>query len=176
MLLRDDVVLRQHLKGSLLTILGTLDDLNSQDAESFVKWTSKKAAIYKKALSEEPFPNLPNNMTRGDIVLCDLGINIPPEFSDLSGRHFVVFWKQQGHCAIIIPITSKKPVSKNSSTISIGKVDGLKSEENYVKLDSIRSVSLRRLSRISGTRDGKIHSEIVKAIVIDGIRRELLCD
>ena len=97
-ILKNSLNERQRLKGDLATILGELDDLNVEDAREFVKWTCKKAMLYRKAILHSPYTNLPTNMQRGDIVLCDLGINIPPEFSDKeTGRHFVVFWAQQLH-------------------------------------------------------------------------------
>lgn len=153
---------RQRLKGDLATILGELDELCVDDAKAFVKWTCKKAKLYKKAMLSIPFSDLPIDMQRGDIVLCDLGINIPPEFSDMeTGKHFVVFWAQQGHNAIVIPITQKAPPEKNRFTISVGQISGLPSQQNYIKLDSLRSVSLYRLSRILGKANGKLHSERV---------------
>lgn len=159
---KDNILLRQHAKGDLSTILGVLDELNSNDAIAFIKWTSKKAHLFKDALLNIPYTNLPHDMARGDIVLCDLGINIPHEFSDMNtGKHFVIFWVQQGHNVVIIPITSKCSEECNPFLIPIGKIPGLPQKYNYAKLDSIRSVSLRRISRISGLKNGKIHCDEV---------------
>lgn len=170
--LKDSQTLRQKLKGDLATLLGTLDDLDVEDAQAFVKWTCKKANIYRKALIENTFSNLPENMCQGDIVLCDLGVNIPPEFSDIrTGKHFVIYWAQQGHNVIVIPITRKCHDSNNDFLIPIGKIDGLSDEENYIKLDSIRSVSLHRISRISGNKAGKIHSDIIVNIVKENMKK-----
>lgn len=128
-ILKNSLNERQRLKGDLATILGELDDLNVEDAREFVKWTCKKAMLYRKAILHSPYTNLPTNMQRGDIVLCDLGINIPPEFSDKeTGRHFVVFWAQQGHNAIVIPITQEQPPTENVFTIPIGGITGLPSQ------------------------------------------------
>lgn len=148
------------MKGYLATILDELDDLDVEDAREFIKWTCKKASLYKKAILHTPYINLPINMQRGDIVLCDLGINIPPEFSDQgTGKHFVMFWAQQGHNAIVIPITQEQPPQENIFTIPVGRILGLPSENNYVKLDAIRSVSLRRILRVGGKAEGKLYSE-----------------
>lgn len=163
---------RQQLKGDLASILGELDELEEDDARAFIKWTCKKAKLYKKAILCCPYSDLPRDMQRGDIVMCDLGINIPPEFSDRgTGKHFVVFWTQQGHNAIVIPITQKRPSESNVFTISIGDIPGLPNLQNYVKLDALRSVSLRRISRVYGETDGKLHSEKIVKIVKENMEK-----
>ena len=160
MQLKDDMIRRQHLKGDLSTILGILDFANCEDAEDFIKWMSKKAQMYQTASSPESHLRLPSNLVRGDIVMCDFGINIRPEFSDKGGRkHFAMFWSQQGHNAIVIPITTKFPGDQNKHTVPIGSINGFSEKENYIKIDSIRSVSLYRLSRIAGHRNGKIAAQ-----------------
>lgn len=165
-ILKDLPVQRQKLKGDLATILSELDELNEDDAKAFIKWTCKKAKLYKKAVLHLPYSDLPTNMQRGDIVLCDFGINIFPEFSDKgTGKHFAVFWAQQGHSVIVIPITQRHPSADNIFTIPIGEVLGLPNQHNYIKLDAIRAVSLRRISRISGTAEGKLRSEKVVRII-----------
>ncbi len=161
MILKEDIKTRQKAKGDIATILGILDDLPSDDAVAFIKWMSRKASMYRDAILYASYPILPENMQRGDIVLCDLGVNIPHEFSDReTGKHFVLFWAQQGHNAIVIPITSKRAEENNQFIVSIGAVAGLPEDENYVKLDAIRSVSLRRISRIHGFSSGKTHSDV----------------
>lgn len=170
--LKDSLTQRQQLKGDLATILGELDELEEDDARAFIKWTCKKAKLYKKSILCLSYSNLPTDMRRGDIVMCDLGVNIPPEFSDRgTGKHFVVFWAQQGHNAIVIPITQKHPSESNIFTISIGEVSGLPNYENYIKLDAVRSVSLRRISRVYGVAGGKLHSEKVVEIAKENIEK-----
>lgn len=159
-ILKNDISTRRRLKGDLSTILGTLDEINSTEAVAFIKWMSKKAQLYKDAILDKPYSSLPKDIQRGDIVLCDLGINIPHEFSDKNtGKHFVMVWCQQGHNVLVIPITSKSSNNKNPYVIPIGKISGLPNMCNFAKLDALRSVSLRRLSPISGFCNGKIHSE-----------------
>ena len=171
-ILKDLPTQRQRLKGDLATIIGELDELSVDDARAFIKWTCKKAKLYKKAILHRPYTDLPTNMQRGDIVLCDLGINVPPEFSDSgTGKHFVVFWAQQGHNAIVIPITQKRPPANNIFTIPVGEVSGLPNHQNYVKLDALRAVSLHRISRVFGEAEGKFHSERIVKIVTENFEK-----
>lgn len=162
-LLKNNLKVRNKLKGEFSTILGELDEIDENDAIDFIKWMGKKCKIYCKALLNKPYPVLPNKMSRGDIVLCDLGINIPPEFSDKNtGKHFVVVWLQQGHNIVVIPITQKKPPYSNKYVIDIGRISGISAETNYARLDSICSVSLRRISRVCGTPNGKLTSTLIR--------------
>ena len=175
-ILKDSPSQRQRLKGDLATIIGELDELSADDASAFIKWTCKKAKLYKKAILHLPYPELPTDMQRGDIVLCDLGINVPPEFSDRgTGKHFVVFWVQQGHNAIVIPITQRPPSANNIFTIPVGEVPGLPNQQNFVKLDALRSVSLYRISRIFGEAEGKFHSERIVEIVTENFKKLFFC-
>ena len=175
-LLKSDNLRRQKLKGDLATVLGILDDIDSADAELFIKWMRLKTQLFCDAVSNKPYHNLPNNLKRGDIVLCDLGINIPPEFSDKkTGKHFVVFWAQQGHNAVVIPIT-KKANEQNKYTVLLGAIEGLPEKENYIKLDAIRSVSLRRISRVTGSRNGKISVEHIVPVIKDAIIKHFVDD
>lgn len=174
--LKYDTLRRQKLKGDLATVLGILDDIDSADAELFIKWMGRKAQLYSDAVSYKPYHNLPSDLKRGDIVLCDLGINIPPEFSDKNtGRHFVVFWAQQGHNAIVIPIT-KRVSDQNKYTILLGAIEGLPEKDNYIKLDAIRSVSLRRISRVAGFRNGKISGEHIIPVIKEAIIKYFVDD
>lgn len=156
-LLRDDFLTRERLKGSLATTLSNLDHLEAKDAQAFICWTMQKSKMYADSLLQKKYPTLPDNIQRGDIVLCSFGINIFPEFSDKeTGKHFGVVWAQQGHNFLIIPITQQAPHQANPYCIPLGPIPFLTAPCNYAKIDAIRSVSLRRVSRISGAASGKI--------------------
>lgn len=162
-LLKNDQNKRNELKGKLDTVFSNMLDLSVDKADLFITWCMDKSALYNKALLKKQYPKLPNNVQRGDIVMCELGINVPPEFgNDGTGRHFVIVWGQQGHNFIIIPITKQEPPKENVHTIKLGKITGMPAECNYAKLDAIRTVSIRRLGRISGQKDGKITNNDVR--------------
>lgn len=169
-LLRDDQSKRNELKGKLDTVFSNMLDLSVEKADLFIDWCMNKSALYNKALLYKQYPKLPNNIQRGDIVMCELGINVPPEFgNDGTGRHFVVVWSQQGHNFIVIPITKQEPPKENVHTIKLGKIDGMPAECNYAKLDAIRTVSIRRLGRVIGQKDGKIVNADVRAKINNAI-------
>ena len=170
-LLKDNQNKRNELKGKLDTVFSNMLDLTIEKAELFIDWCMDKSALYNKALLKKPYPKLPNNIGRGDIVMCELGINVPPEFgNDGTGRHFVVVWSQQGHNFVIIPITKQRPPESNVHTIELGSIDGMPAECNYAKLDAIRTVSIRRLGRVIGQPNGKI----VNADVREKINKAIL--
>lgn len=169
-LLKDDPNKRSELKGKLDTVFSNMLDLSTDKAQLFIDWCMDKSALYNKALLKKPYPKLPNNIERGDIVMCELGINVPPEFgNDGTGRHFVVVWSQQGHNFIVIPITKQKPPADNTHTIELGAISGMPAICNYAKLDAIRTVSIRRLGRVIGQKDGKIVNADVRAKINNAI-------
>lgn len=171
-LLRDDYKKRSELKGKLDTVFSNMLDLKTEKATLFVDWCMNKSVLYCDGLLKRGYPKLPNNVQRGDIVLCELGINVPPEFgNDGTGKHFVIVWAQQGHNFIVIPITKEEPPEKNVHTIRIGKISGMTADCNYAKFDAIRVVSIRRLCRVSGQKDGKIVDPNVRPIINEAIVR-----
>lgn len=156
-LTKEESQIRERLKGSLLTVLGNLDNLEISDALSFTEWMITKSRLYAEGLLRKRFQALPEEIHRGDIVLCAFGTNVFPEFSDKELKHhFAIVWVQQGYNFIVIPITQKQPSKPNPFLIPLGKIPHLPAICNYAKLDAIRSVSLRRIARISGQPDGKI--------------------
>lgn len=160
--LKNNISLRNRLKGNLSTLLDNLDDIEDNKAERFVKWCQEKSSYYRDGILKNRYNPLPNSMKRGDIVMCELGINVPPEFgNDGTGNHFVIIWGQQGHNMIVIPTTKQKPPTSNIYTIELGVIDGLPPVVTYAKLDAIREVSLRRISRVFGATDGKIYNDAV---------------
>lgn len=171
-LLRDDIAKRNELKGKLDTVFSNMLDLRTEKADLFIDWCMNKSVLYRDALLKNKYPKLPNNIQRGDIVMCELGINVPPEFgNDGTGRHFVIVWSQQGHNFIIIPITKQAPPESNTHTIKLGKIDGMPADCNYAKFDAIRVVSIRRLGRVIGQKDGKIVSPDIKNKINDAMKK-----
>ncbi len=95
------------------------------------------------------FQRYPVNMKRGDIVLVQLGMNIFPELSDdNTGRHFGMIWAQQGQNFIVIPLT-KHSQTANRLSAELGIIPNMPNGViTYAKIDTIRSVSIRRLYKI----------------------------
>lgn len=159
-LLKDNQDLVNSIKGKLSNIPQILENVDEESAKMFVDWIHNKATLYKAEKMDEQYQPLPNKMERGDIVMCELGINVPPEFSNEgTGNHYVMIWGQQGHNFIVLPITKHCPPTSNIHTIKLGHIDGMPEETNYMKLDAIKSLSIRRLGRVFGQPDGKIKGQ-----------------
>lgn len=78
-LLRDDPNKRSELKGKLDTVFSNMLDLKTEKTTLCVDWCMSKSVLYCDGLLKRKYPKLPNNIQRGDIVLCESGINVPPE-------------------------------------------------------------------------------------------------
>ena len=171
-ILRYDKNKRAELRGKLDTVFSNMLDLDVNKASLFVNWCMDKSSMYRDGILKNKYQRLPDNIQHGDIVMCELGINVPPEFgNDGTGRHFVVVWAQQGHNFIVIPITKQAPPESNKHTIKIGKIKDMPAECNYAKFDAIMVVSIRRLGRVIGQKDGKIVDENVRSIINDGFMK-----
>jgi uncharacterized protein YifN (PemK superfamily) len=157
-ILKQDIEIRNSIKGKLASIVSELDEVESLDALKMIDWYLDKSKYYKKALNKERFQRLPDNMNKGDIVLVDYGININPEFGDNNTiYHFGLIWAQQGHNFIIIPLTKKEQPKSNKLGVNLGKIKGLpKNDDTYAKIDAIKSVSIRRIKRLKEQSSGKI--------------------
>lgn len=166
--LRDNRELRENCKIKLRAILDELDDVDENRAIEYCNWLHEKTQIFKKHCNNDSFPKLPENMEQGDIIKVRFGINLGSELSDTgenSKGHFAMFWCQQGQQVIVIPLTKTPQPKSNKLGIPLGVIDGLPKREKdgklidvvtYAKIDAVRSVHLRRISRISGVTKGKI--------------------
>lgn len=157
-LLKNNISMRNSIKGKLSTILSFIDEIDENIANDLVNWFIKQAEHYDKHINKKRFHKLPDNISRGDIVLADLGMNIHPELSDSgTDKHFVLIWGQQGQNFIVIPLTKHPQPAYNNYGVNLGKIAGLPTDnDTYAKIDAIRSISIRRIHRIKEQPNGKI--------------------
>lgn len=159
-------------KSKLMSIISELGEVEEESALEFISWCLEKSKYHKKHKLKEKLSGLPYKMQRGDIIKVDFGINIGDEFSDSgTGPHFAIYWEQNGFQIIVIPISAeeRKP-EKNDFAQNIGQIPGLpKGKDSYAKIDMIKSVSIRRISKIYGQKDGKIPLSIIKPEAIQQI-------
>ena len=159
-------------KSKLMSIISELGEVEEDSAIEFITWCLEKSKYHKKHKLKEKLSALPYQMQRGDIVKVNFGINIGDEFSDSgTGSHFAVYWEQNGFQIIVIPISAEeRQPQKNKFAQNIGQIEGLpKGNDSYAKIDMIRSVSIRRISRIYGQADGKISLSKIKPEAIQQI-------
>ena len=82
--------------------------------------------------------------------------------------NFLVLRRKTGNF-IVIPITKQAPPPGNIHTIKLGNINGLPAACSYAKLDAIRTVSIRRIGRVLGQKDGKIVSPTVRTKINQAI-------
>jgi len=157
-LLKNDNSNRNTIKGKLGSILSILDNIASDKAIQLIDWFISQSEYADKYYNNKRFHKLPDDIKRGDIVLVEFGINIHPELSDDGTNfHFGLVWGQQGQNFIILPITKRQQPESNKYAVNLGIIEGMPVRTDaYLKIDAIRSVSVRRIHRIREQEKGKI--------------------
>ena len=146
------------IKSIFSSIENNLSSLDEELALEYLSWLDKKTLYLKKTYLKEGYKAQPDNLTRGDIVWCEFGINVGAELSDYKTKgHYALVWMIDLGNVVVIPLTSQKP-NGNDLSFDIGIIEGLNEKENhsYLKLDAIRSVSKRRIGRINNKIGGKV--------------------
>ena len=149
---------KQKIKSIFSSIENNLSSLDEELALEYLSWLDKKTLYLKKTYLKDGYKAQPDNLTRGDIVWCEFGINVGAELSDYKTKgHYALVWMIDLGNVVVIPLTSQKP-NGNDLSFDIGIIEGLNEKENhsYLKLDAIRSVSKRRIGRINNKIGGKV--------------------
>ena len=155
------------------SIESKLYGIDEELANEYLIWLDKKTEYLKKTYEKEGYGVQPDNLTQGDIVWVEFGINVGTELSDYKTKgHYGVVWKVDLGNVIIIPLSSNK-TNGSSLTYDIGIIDGLNDNDkthSYLKLDAIRSISKRRIGRMNNKENGKL---VLKEDKIEIIRRAI---
>lgn len=143
----------------LKNIKRNLNGIDSNLATQYLMWLDKKTLYFKDSVLKNGYGFQPDNLTRGDIVWVDFGINIGSELSDVFTKgHYALVWQVDLGNVVVIPLTSRN--SYNSPLcLNLGIIRGLNDgncTNSYLKLDAIRSISKRRIERIPNTLNGKV--------------------
>ncbi len=149
---------KQKIKSIFTSIENNLASLDEEMALEYLSWLDKKTLYLKKTYLKEGYKAQPDNLTRGDIVWCEFGINVGAELSDYKTKgHYALVWMIDLGNVVVIPLTSQKP-NGNELSFDLGIIEGLNEKENhsFLKLDAIRSVSKRRIGRINNKLNGKV--------------------
>ncbi len=150
-MLNKDFLLK-NIKKNLMNIEPNL-------AIQYLMWIDKKTVYFRDSVMKNGYGLQPDGLKRGDIVWVEFGINIGTELSDVFTKgHYALVWQIDLGNVVVIPLTSRN--SYNSPLcLNLGIIKGLNDDNStisYLKLDAIRSVSKRRISRIPNTQTGKI--------------------
>lgn len=156
-----------------------LNNLDSEIAYEYLSWLDKKTLYFKQSLDKKGYNSQPDNLQRGDIVWVEFGINVGTELSDYKTKgHYALVWAIDLGNVIVIPLSSRD-AEGSSLTFDLGIIEGLNDKDNnrsYLKLDAIRSISKRRIARMLGKEEGKIHlsedkiAKVKEAITMGFIR------
>lgn len=135
-------------------------NIDSEVAIEFVEWFDKKATYLKQYEQKSSYLPQPDDLKKGDIVWVEFGINVGTELSDRNKKgHYAVVWAIDLGNIIVIPLSSK-PIVNSKLCLDLGIIDELNLENekahSYLKVDAIRSICKRRISRMSKQKNGKI--------------------
>ncbi len=138
--------------------------LSKQDSElsnEYIDWLDRKTDFFIESLEKQGYQTQPDDLSIGDVVWVEFGINVGTELSDYKtkGHYAVVIALDLGN-VIVIPLSSREGLH-SALTFDIGVIHGLNKEHqhSYLKVDAIRSISKRRIGRMQGKQGGKLHLE-----------------
>ena len=156
---RDKIALEKFNKVTK-SIEKKLLNVDSEIATEFVEWFDKKATYLKQSLQKSRYTPQPDDLKKGDIVWVEFGINVGTELSDRNKKgHYAVVWAIDLGNIIVIPLSSK-PITSSKLCFDLGVIDELNLENSkahsYLKVDAIRSICKRRISRMNKQTNGKI--------------------
>ena len=138
-----------------------LATLDSEVALEFADWFDRKANYLKQTTQKSSYCPQPDDLSKGDVVWVEFGINVGTELSDHHKKgHYAVVWAIDLGNVIVIPLSSK-PIHGSKLSLDLGVIDELNTEttanaHSYLKLDAIRSICKRRINRMSKKENGKI--------------------
>lgn len=151
-------------------------NIDSEVAIEFVEWFDKKATYLKQYEQKSSYLPQPDDLKKGDIVWVEFGINVGTELSDRNKKgHYAVVWAIDLGNIIVIPLSSK-PIVNSKLCLDLGIIDELNLENekahSYLKVDAIRSICKRRISRMSKQKNGKISLSSEKINEISNFLKE----
>ena len=135
-------------------------NIDSEIATEFIEWFDKKATYLKQSLQKSSYLPQPDDLKKGDIVWVEFGINVGTELSDRNKKgHYAVVWAIDLGNVIVIPLSSK-PIVSSKLSLDLGVIDQLNLDNSnahsFLKVDAIRSICKRRISRMNKQTQGKV--------------------
>ena len=159
-------------KNNLMTYLSIDKKLKGVDKEvvnEYLAWLDNKTTFFVDSINKKSYRPQPDNIVPGDVIWVEFGINIGAELSDYNtrGHYAVVVLVSLGNL-VVIPLTSKEN-NESLFCFDLGYIPDLSNDReyhSYLKLDAIRSISKRRVRRIIGKNEGKVHlsNRLIKKI------------
>lgn len=174
MLFFNDKKAKRKFNKTIDHIEKNLSKVESEVAVEFLDWLDRKTLFFRQSINRSGYGKQPDDLSRGDIVWVEFGINVGTELSDYATKgHYAVVWAVDLGNVIVIPLTSK-PSPGSALTYELGVIPNLVQENensiSYLKLDAIRSISKRRIGRMPGKDGGKVilkneHINYIKSLI-----------
>ncbi len=142
------------------SIASKLAPIDEEIATEYLLWLDKKTTYFRNSINKTSYGAQPDEIKRGDVVWVEFGINVGTELSDYKTKgHYAVVWAIDLGNVVVIPLSSRDSPG-SEMTFDIGIIPELNDNNelthSYLKLDAIRSISKRRVARLSGKTNGKI--------------------
>ena len=155
-----DIKARESFYKVTKSIEQKLLNIDSEIASEFVDWFDKKATYLKQSMQKSSYLPQPDDLKKGDVVWVEFGINVGTELSDRNKKgHYAVVWAIDLGNIIVIPLSSKE-IASSKLSLDLGVIDELNLDDakahSYLKVDAIRSICKRRISRMSKQSNGKV--------------------
>lgn len=166
----NDLKMQKKSQKIFYSISHKLSNLESELAGDYLLWLDKQTTYFKESVDKSSYGVQPDNIMRGDIVWVEFGINIGTELSDYKTKgHYAIVWAVDLGNIVVIPLSSRDSPG-SILTFDVGVIKELNEvggeQHSYIKLDAIRSISKRRVARISGKENGKVRlsNEVIEHI------------
>lgn len=142
------------------SIAKKLENMDQEIATEYLSWLDKKTSYFRSSIEKSGYGAQPDDLKRGDIVWVEFGINVGTELSDYKTKgHYALVWAIDLGNVIVIPLSSRDAPG-SELTFDIGIIPELNEKDqethSFLKLDAIRSISKRRVARMTGKEKGKI--------------------
>ena len=188
-----------NVKALQANLWGELLDADEKFAESYLTWCIKQVKENKKnqkliELNREKFKAKKDNekeeiqkqirsvqpkghpyqITKGDVVLVQFGINVGDEISDLQKDqtmkrdhgHYAVVLAQKGFMFLVVPLSSQPQSNRKNPDMEMCIEDlGIgNSDKSYVMFSQVNSIHIRRIKKIQSllpTGKTSLNSEVL---------------
>lgn len=141
------------------SIENKLIGIDQEIANEYLSWLDRKTQYFRQSIDKAGYGAQPDNLSRGDIVWVEFGINVGTELSDFKTKgHYALVWAVDLGNVVVIPLSSRDAPG-SLLTYDLGIIEGLNDKEDthsYLKLDAIRSISKRRIARMINKDQGKL--------------------
>ena len=109
-------------KLALLRIQEKLKNTDQELAEEYVSWLERKTDFFLESIEKQGYQTQPDDLSVGDIVWVEFGINVGTELSDYKtkGHYAVVIALDLGN-VIVIPLSSRD--SHSALTFDLGVIE-----------------------------------------------------